>query len=86
MKVEGGRAAWVKAWAGRVHELGLSPVAAPLLEVARAFGPLGSHLLLAAQPLLAGFADDASLLRVAGLLEDPELVDLFSAHLGGEEG
>ena len=86
MSTETGQAIWVRDWADRVTALGLSSFAIPLLEIARALGPVGSHLVLAVEPLLGGFADDGSVRRMALLLEDPELVDLFEACLDGREG
>jgi hypothetical protein len=77
---------WVESWADRVRALGLSAIALPLLEVARALGPVGSNALLAAQPLLAGLADDGPLVRLAVLLDDPSLIDQFEARLDRADG
>jgi len=77
--------AWVKRVARRIEALGLSPVALPLLEIARAFGFLGSQVLLMTQPLLTGLVNDETLERTAAFLDHPELLDRLRARLEGEE-
>ena len=77
---------WVKDLARRIEALGLSPVALPLLEIARALGFLGSQVLLVAQPLLTGLVNDVTLERTAAFLDHPELLDRLRAQLEGEEG
>lgn len=76
---------WIETWARRIETLGLSPVALPLLEIAHAFGFLGSQALLMAQPLASGFVDDSVLECAATLLDSPELLDRFRMCLEGEE-
>lgn len=83
---EAEQSAWVETWARRLEALGLSPVALPLIEVARAFGFLGSQALLMAQPLVAGIANDAMLERISALLDNPELLEQLKVCLEGEEG
>jgi hypothetical protein len=53
----------------------------PLLEFARAFGFLGSHALLIAQPLAHGIVDDESFERATALLESPALLDRLRDRL-----
>ena len=77
--------AWVETWARRIENLGLSPMAIPLLEVAHTFGFLGSQALLLIQPLMAGIVDDATLEQTIALLDSPELQDRLRAFLKGEE-
>ncbi|MFQ6100962.1 MAG: hypothetical protein ACE5OS_06965 [Anaerolineae bacterium] len=86
MSSEAEQSAWVETWARRLEALGLSPVALPLIEVARAFGFLGSQALLMAQPLVAGIANDAMLERISALLDNPELLEQLKVCLEGEEG
>jgi hypothetical protein len=73
--------AWIETWAGHVETLGLSPVAVALLEIAHAFGFLGSQVLLVAQPLMAGIVNDTALERAVDLLESPEMLKRFRACL-----
>ena len=75
---------WIEAWARRVETLGLLPVALPLLEMAEAFGFLGSQVLLIIQPLVSGFVSDTTFERTVALLDSPELVDQFRVCLEGE--
>jgi hypothetical protein len=75
---------WIEAWARRVETLGLEPVALPLLEMAEAFGFLGSQVLLIIQPLVSGFVSDTTFERTVALLDSPELVDQFRVCLEGE--
>ena len=77
--------AWVETWARRIETLGLSPVALALVEIAHAFGFLGSQALLVAQPLVAGIVNDATLERTATLLDSPELLDRLRGCLEEEE-
>jgi hypothetical protein len=77
--------AWVETWARRIETLGLSPVALALVEIARAFGFLGSQALLLAQPLVTGIVNDGTLERTATLLDSPELLDRLRVCLEGEE-
>jgi hypothetical protein len=77
--------AWIETWARRIEALGLSPVAPLLLEVARAFGFLGSHALIIAHPLVAGIVDDTTIERTAALLDSPELLDRLATCLEQEE-
>jgi hypothetical protein len=83
MTFETGQALWIRDWADRIGALGLSPFVIPLLEIARAFGPVGSHVALAVEPFLSGLDGSGSVRRVASVLEDPELVDLLETFLNG---
>ena len=76
--------AWVEDWAGRIKALGFSPAALFLIEMARAFGTLGSHAVLLAQPLAVGLVDELTLDRLSVLLEERELLDRLEASLRGE--
>jgi len=76
---------WVEAWARRIEALGLSPVALPLIEIAHAFGFLGSQALLMTQPLVTGIVNDATLEQAMALLDSPELLDRLRVCLEGEE-
>jgi hypothetical protein len=76
---------WVETWARRIETLGLLPVALPLLDIAHAFGFLGSQALLMTQPLLTGMVNDATIERTVALLDSPELLDRIRARLEGEE-
>lgn len=77
--------AWVDTWARRIEALGLSSAVLPFLEIARAFGFLGSQILLMAQPLVSGIVNDAALERTMALLDSPELLDRLRVCLEGEE-
>jgi len=77
--------AWVETWARRIEALGLSPVVLPLLEVAHAFGFLGSQAILMAQPLVAGVVNDTTLERTMALLDNPELLEQLRVCLDGGE-
>jgi hypothetical protein len=77
--------AWIETWARRFERLGLSPVALVLLEIARAFGFLGSQVLLVAQPLVTGIVNDTTLERAVDLLESPEMLERFRVCLEGGE-
>jgi hypothetical protein len=76
---------WIETWAGRIESQGLSPVALLLLEIAHAFGFLGSQALLMAQPLITGMLNDSTIERTVALLESPELLEQLKACLEGEE-
>jgi len=76
---------WVEAWVRRIEALGLSPVVLPLLEVAHAFGFLGSQVLLMTQPLVTGIVNDVTLEQTMALLDSPELLDRLSACLEEKE-
>lgn len=78
--------ACVQTWARRIEALGLAPLALPLVEIARAFGSLGSHALLLVQPLMNGILDTTTLAQTATLLDSPELLEQLRAHLGREGG
>jgi hypothetical protein len=75
---------WIEPWARRVETLGLAPVALPLLEMAEAFGFLGSQVLLLIQPLMSGFVSNTAFERTVALLDSPELLDQFRVCLEGE--
>jgi len=77
--------AWVETWGRRIEALGLSPVVLSLLEVAHAFGFLGSQALRIAQPLVTGIVNDATLERTVALLDSPDLLKRLGMCLGGEE-
>jgi len=76
---------WVETWARHIEALGLSPVALSLLEIAHAFGFLGSQALLMTQPLVAGIVNDTILETAMALLDSPELLDRLRVSLEGEE-
>lgn len=86
MNGETERQAWVETWARRIEALGLVPLALPLVEIARAFGFLGSQALLLAQPLMAGIVNETALEQAATLLDSPELLEQLRVHLEGERG
>ena len=75
---------WIEAWARRVKTLGLTSVALPLLEMAEAFGFLGSQVLLVIQPLVSGFVSNTAFERTVALLDSPVLLDQFRVCLEGE--
>ena len=77
--------AWIETWARRIETLRLSPVALALLEIAHAFGFLGSQVLLVAQPLVTGIVNDTTLERAVDLLESPEMLERFRVCLEGGE-
>ena len=77
--------AWIETWVRRIETLGLSPVALALLEIAHAFGFLGSQVLLVAQPLMTGIVNDTTLERAVDLLESPETLERFRVCLEGGE-
>jgi hypothetical protein len=76
--------AWVEVWARRIEALGLSPVALSLLEIAQAFGFLGSQAFLIAQPMMAGIVNDTTIERTVALLDSPELLKRLRVCLEGE--
>jgi hypothetical protein len=76
--------AWVEDWAGRIRALGFSSGVLLLIEMARAFGPLGSHGVLLAQPLVDGLVDQVTIDRLASLLEQRDLLDRLELSLRGE--
>jgi len=76
--------AWVETWARRIQALNLSPVVLSLIEIARPFGFLGSQVLVAAQPLMTGIADDEQLGQILALLDNPETWEWLKTCL--EEG
>jgi len=80
-----GQQTWVERWVRRIEALGLSAVAFSLLELARAFGCLGSQLLFLIQPLLAGITSDSALLRTAEMLEDPDFYEQLTQYLESKE-
>ncbi len=85
MSSEAEQQKWVEMWARRIDALGLSPVALSLLEVAHAFGFLGSQALLMAQPLVTGLVNDTTVERAMTLLDSPELLERLRTYLEGEE-
>jgi hypothetical protein len=72
---------WIEAYARRIDALGISSVALPLLDVAHAFGFLGSQALLMIQPLTAGIVNDIAIERTVTLLDNPELLEQLRACL-----
>jgi len=72
---------WVRDWADRVDDLGLSVLVEPLLDLAQAFGSLGAHALLAAEPLSGGAIDGSVIGRLVALLDQPGLIEEFRACL-----
>ncbi len=77
--------AWVETWARRIEALGLSSMVLPLIEIAHAFGFLGSHVLLMAQPLMSGIVNDTTLEQISALLDSPELLEHLEMCLEGKE-
>jgi hypothetical protein len=75
---------WIEAWARRIETLGLVPLALPLIEMAEAFGFLGSQVLLVIQPLVSGFVSNTAFERTVTLLDSPELLHQFRVCLEGE--
>lgn len=73
--------AWVETWVRRIDRLGLLPVALSFLEIAAAFGFLGSQALFMIQPLLAGIIDDATFERTVTVLDSREWLEQFRIHL-----
>ncbi|HDQ70643.1 MAG TPA: hypothetical protein ENN19_00930 [Chloroflexi bacterium] len=76
--------AWIAVWAEHIATSGLSPIVLPCLDVARAFGFLGSQALLLVQPLAIHLAPESTLERISILLDDPELLRLLQAYLTEE--
>ena len=81
-----GQQIWVKTWARRAEALGLSPLAFPLFELARAFGRLGSQILFLIQPFLVGSAAGSTLTKAAHMLENPEFYEQLTLYLNSVEG
>jgi hypothetical protein len=77
---------WVRAWAARIRDLGLSQMALLLLELAGTGGFLGSQLVLAFRPLLGGLVSDTTIERAAVLLESVQLQELLTTSLRQEGG
>jgi hypothetical protein len=77
--------AWVEAWARRIHALGWSRILLPLIDVAHAFGFLGSQALVMTQPLAAGIVGDTAIEQAAALLSSPELLEQLRVSLEGGE-
>lgn len=76
--------AWVETWAERIKALGLAPLALPLIEIACAFGAIGSQALLLAQPLMSGLLNETTFEQAASLLDNPELLERLRGHLEEE--
>ncbi|MBE9470499.1 MAG: hypothetical protein IMY75_00080 [Chloroflexi bacterium] len=85
MSSEAGQQMWVETWARRIDALGLSPAALSLLDIAHAFGFLGSQALLMAQPLVTGLVNDTTVEGAMTLLDSPELLERLRTYLEGEE-
>lgn len=60
------------AWAAKLRGLGLSNLAADLLEAAAPLSIALAQLLYVGQPLLGAWLPDNQITRLAGLLEDEE--------------
>jgi hypothetical protein len=71
----------VELWAQRIEQTGLTPVAVPLLEIARALGFVAGQLLLLGEPILAGSSARGGLRRAVEWLEEPRRVDLLLTRL-----
>ena len=84
MSSEATSEAWVEDWAGRIRALGFAPGALLLIEMARAFGTLGSHAVLLAQPLVGGLVTEVTMDRLTALLEEQDLLDRLEVNLRGE--
>lgn len=84
MKSELEQPAWVETWARRIKASGLSAAALLLIEIARPFRFLGSQTLVAAQPLMAGVANDARIGQILALLDDPDTLELLKTCLEEE--
>lgn len=85
MSSEAEQRVWVEMWVRRIGALGLSSVALSLLEIAHAFGFLGSQALLMTQPLLGAIVGDATIEKTVAVLDSPELLDRLRVSLEGEE-
>ena len=83
---ETGQQVWVETWARRINALGLSPVVLSLLDIAHAFGFLGSQALLMAQPLMTGIVNETTIERTVALLDSPERLARLKVCLEGEKG
>lgn len=59
----------------------MNPLAALLLETARALGFIASHALLFSQPLLIGLVDETALERAADWLASPQQVEQLQQRL-----
>lgn len=84
---EGQAASPIEVWARRMRETGLTPILLPILELARAFGPLASQVLLLGEPLLADQVGRGPLRQMARWLSDPAQVNrlLEETITGGAE-
>ncbi len=85
MSTEQEQWAWIDEWAGRIAASGFAPVVLSLLEIARAFGVLGSQALLVAQPLLTGIVAETTVEQTMTLLESPQLLERLEMQLAAKE-
>ncbi len=71
----------------KAGEAGLDFILVPLVELARALGPLAAQALLLAQPLLDGWVDRATLSGMADRLDNPLEMEklLVALETGGDE-
>lgn len=68
-------------WLHRLAAAGWFPVLLPLLEGARALGPVVGHAILFGEPLLTGFIDQSFVSKMAEWLMDGQAVDRLLAQL-----
>ena len=80
-KSETAQEQWLDQWADRIHHLGLSVVALPLLEIGRGFGFLVSQALLLSKPVLAGLIDQDRIDRYVTVLEDTAAWERLIEHV-----
>jgi hypothetical protein len=78
------RSAW-SGWADTLHRHGLDKLAAWLLESAGPLAVLGAQALYFGGPLLRPAISDAQRDALAGLLEDHDEVQAFTAFLREEK-
>jgi len=57
-----------------------------LLDIAHAFGFLGSQALLMAQPLMTGIVNETTIERTVALLDSSERLARLKVCLEGEKG
>jgi len=80
-----GRQVWIETWFTRIEGLGLSSLVFPILELARAFGCLGSQTLLLVQPFVTGIISDATFSKTVEILEDPEFHQQLTDYVESKE-
>ena len=79
------RRVWVETRPTRIKGMGLSSLTFAILELARAFGCLGSQILFLIQPFVSDIVSDATLSRTAEMLEDPGVHEQLAEYLESKE-